>query len=353
MTRPDLNGPGDYENPDYNFTANLPNPATGGLNQFASRDRASWEEFIHNNWQGKTQDIGGGAEIIRIIAHEALMGVGNIVNGIFNGWFGSGSVGDPLEVQYTIEAIKDAIINGYNVETKVTSGIWTKPSNISELVVIMVGCGQNGGDGSTGNRGPGGVGGIGGGYIAQQIDPATLGSTVNYTVGASNGAVSSFGSYSTTPGGSGISTSFGFTPTTSAPGNGGNGGIGTFTESPSQSSTAGTSGSSSALATGGSGGAAGATASWPNNTYAGNGAAGGNVSAGSTTKCGGAGGGGGGGAGQAPASTTANAGAGGPGGYPGGAGGGGGARGAFYVNATSQAGAGGIGATGIIWIFWK
>lgn len=65
--------------------------------------------------------MGEPVDVIRLLAHAATANIASIINGIFNGWFGGGSVGDPQEVQYTIQAIADAVLNGYNVETKVTS----------------------------------------------------------------------------------------------------------------------------------------------------------------------------------------------------------------------------------------
>ncbi|SDT84729.1 hypothetical protein [Gordonia westfalica] len=93
--------------------------------------------------------MGEPVDVIRLLAHAATANIASIINGIFNGWFGGGSVGDPQEVQYTIQAIADAVLNGYNVETKVTSGTWTKPENITELIVGLIGCGKNGSDGTS------------------------------------------------------------------------------------------------------------------------------------------------------------------------------------------------------------
>ncbi|QGJ95819.1 minor tail protein [Gordonia phage EMoore] len=263
-----------------------------------------------------------------------------IISGIFNGWNGGGSVGDPLEVQYTIEQIKDAVINGYNVETKVTSGAWAKPATLNEIVVIAIGGGETGqnGQGTAGAS----TGGRGGGYLAQQLDPATIAASTPYVIGTANNSTS-FGSHvSTIPGVGGMSTQFGYTETQSMPGNGGLGGRGGTSDF---SPTAGTPGSSSVLAAGGAGGNRGTSGSDAGQP----GVAGGNVSAGTTTKCGGAGGGGGGG-GQLNL-VGFSGGPGGPGGYPGGGGGGGGGRSGGVGSATN--GAGGIGATGVLWIFWR
>lgn len=280
--------------------------------------------------RGANADMHGELEGVRGNLFNGLLGgftsvpaaLVPIINGIFNGWFGGGGVGDPLQVQYTIEAIKDAIINGYNVETKVTSGTWTKPEALNELIVTVVGAGQNGSSAIL----AGAPGGLGGGFVAQAIDPASVADETSYVVGT-NGGTTSFGSHVVSAAGTGgISTTLGFTATSSMPGTGGTGGAG---------NNPGTRGESTPLATGGAGGS-------PRQ----HGAAGGNVSPATTTKCGGAGGGGGGGTSNA----GSDAGSGGPGGYPGGGGGG-----AGYTNATSFSsnGAIGLGATGILWIFWR
>ena len=340
MTSPDQPGAG--LNSKYFLPANQANEATSGLSQFASADQAFWDDYAYNQWNPKFAGVGEPVDIIRLLAHAATANIAAIIGGLFNGWFGGGSVGDPQEVQYTIEAIKDAIINGYNVETKVQSGTWTKPANLTELVVICIGCGQNGENGQSQSRDSNG--GLGGGFIAQQVEPESVGATTPYVVGL-NGNPSSFGTHVvTTPGTGGISTSFGYTSTNSLPGDGGRGGRGGTSADPP---IAGSAGGSSALATGGSGGA---NASGGSDRHGKPGTAGGNVSAGTVTKCGGGGGGGGGGG--VPNFAPGNGGSGGPGGYPGGGGGGGGGQ-APYTIANGSNGAGGIGATGIIWIFWR
>lgn len=254
-----------------------------------------------------------------------------IINGIFNGWFGGGSVGDPLEVQYTIEAIKDAVINGYNVQTIVSSQAWTKPENLTELVVIVIGGGENGENGR-GSTDPA-KGGRGGGYLAQNLDPESVPATVQCTIGTRNNptsfgdlVVSSFGA-------NGIASQFGFTETNSLPGAGGNGGYST--------SIAAQNGQGTPLAAGGERGANGGSFG-----SGGNGGAGGNANPAAVTKAGGGGGGGGGGS----ATIGQTGGAGGPGGYPGGGGGGGGGN---SNTLTPNHGAGGYGATGIMFIYSK
>lgn len=308
------------------------NMAAGLTEEVANADPATIQQ--PSDIVPKTNGFFNGLPVSRLL-WDTIEG---IINGIHNGWFGGGGVGDPQQVQYTIEAIADAVINGYNVETKVTSGTWTKPANITELVVVAIGCGKNG---ANGNGSSVAQGGLGGGYLAQQIDPTTVASSTPYVVGT-GGNPSSFGSHVvTTPGGGGIATSFGYTTTSSTPGRGGNGGKG-YSDG-SGAATPGQSGEGSALAAGGAGGAAST-----NNTDQ-LGGAGSNVSAASVTKCGGGGGGGGGGG---PNSLgQQQGGAGGPGGYPGGGGGGGGGR--SSIIGVEPNGAGGIGATGVIWIFWR
>ncbi|QMU19365.1 hypothetical protein [Gordonia rubripertincta] len=334
MTSPDMGPGGSWEAPDGSRPWNTGDSSPDGLAFMAAADEEHWRETAFRApFRQSYNPIG--------VWSNGISGIFTaIIGGLFNGWFGGGSVGDPLEVQYTIEAIKDAIINGYNVETKVQSGTWTKPANLTELIVICVGCGQNGANGVT-DTATRAAGGLGGGYVAQQVPVEDLPSSISYTVGTSNGASSTFGSYaSTTPGQGGISSSFGFTPTTSLPGNGGGGGLGNRS---GVDSTAGLAGQSTPLAAGGAGGARGTGA---NNGSPGS--AGGNANPASVTKCGGAGGGGGGGA-QTSFVIPFSGGPGGPGGYPGGGGGGGGGS---SLNGGSN-GAGGIGATGIIWIFWR
>ena len=273
------------------------------------------------------------------------------IQGIHNGWFGSGATGDPLEVQYTIESIKDTVMNGATVETKTSSGTWTKPPGIVELTVIMISAGYNGANGTVGGgTRPGGVPGWGGSFRAQVLDPSLLPDSIPYTVGT-NGAASTFGDISVqTPVGGpqnaarGDMISFSeATPSLPAA----RGGQGGQSGQRNADNTAGSPGQASLLGTGGSGGARKV-----NGGTAGPGTAGGNVSLTAATKCGGGGGGGGGGA-QTADFTNAEAGPGAPGGYPGGPGGGGGSCYNGSLFAEGIAGAGGLGAHGVIWIIHR
>lgn len=272
-----------------------------------------------------------------------------VINGIFNGWFGDGGVGDPLQVQYTIEAIKDAVINGYVVHTVVWDEVWEKPENLVELTVIGIGGGRNGSDGSSTAGGPGGTGGASGGYIAQTFNPADVPDSVPIVIGNA-GQPTRFGDLFEVDGGvGGISSQFGYTPTNSTPGRGGDGGSGVSSNIGSVSAP-GKDGGSSAAGAGGAGGIGRSGSSGDG----GPGGAGANVSAAATTKSGGGGGGGGGGGPAASLVTgTRWGGAGGPGGYPGAGGGGGGGRGGAGTGASTGAGAGGPGAKGILWIYYK
>lgn len=264
--------------------------------------------------------------------------------GIVAGWTGGSSSGADADVYDTVSDIRAAVLSGYTVEIKTSSGTWTKPSEITELAAILVGGGQAGANGGSGSLGPGGAGGDSGGFLAYSIDPASVGATVSVTVAAAGG-VSSFGSYTSAAGAGGLATQFGYSATSSTPGGGGNGGTGASADT---AAAAGVPGGSSAVAPGGTAGSGGATNG--GGTNGGDGTA---VSAGAVTKCGGSGGGGGGGAGRRTNFGSHQGGNGGIGAYPGGGGGGGGGGSSGITGGSANPGSGGAGAAGCVWIFYR
>ncbi len=310
---------------------------------------AAVQDFVNNLVNAILQAIRGvpvvGGTLANIVsevgglnttANQAQSTADAVQAGIVNGWSGGPTSGADADTYNTLSAVRDAILSGYTVETFTSSGTWSNPSGLTELVVICVGGGGNGTSGANGQAGSGstaagGTGGTSGGYIAASVDPSTLPSTVTVTVGAA-GNTSSFGSYVvSSAGGGGIASSFGYSATSSTPGAGGNGG-GTVTNTGTSSGAPGT---PSAAGAGGAGGSIGG----------GSGTAGGSVSVAAVTKCGG-GGGGGGGSGN---TSSRNGGTGGAGGYPGGGGGGGGAG--MYHVFSGAGGGGGSGAAGVVWVF--
>jgi len=239
-------------------------------------------------------------------------------------------------------SVKSGLTGGWTVDVITADGaVWTNPGSITLMWVVCFGGGAKGTDGGgTGSSG-GGAGGVAGDYVAQQINPSLLPSTVTCTVGlgsTTSKTVTSFGSIlsttSETPGY--IGSPLGYFASVSFPGNGGNGGgvsgAGNIT-SPGITGTAGYS------AVGGFGG--GATG----NLLSANGTSGANAPTGGSAYSGGAGGGGGGGVYSAASkSTTVYGGNGGSGGFPGGGGGGGG--GAKIATGTGNSAVGGTGANG-------
>lgn len=294
---------------------------------------------------------------LKSTADTALDTSNQIVEDTNAGWTGGTPTGTPTAVYDTITEIRDAVNGVYTVEVKTTSGTWTNPGGITEFWAICIGSGDAGGrggatasgifsyggggrDASPSNR----VGASGGKYIAQQINPADLTSTVSYTVPAGGtpagstgpviggaGAPAVFGAYVSSDintNGS-ISSLLGFyDANSSGPGVGGLGG----NVNTSDAAFKGTDGANTPLAVGGTGGALGGSS----------GSAGGNASLTGQTRCGGAGGGGGGG------NATGTAGGGGAGGFPGGGGGGGGA-----ARSGNTPGLGGNGANGAIVLIYR
>lgn len=317
-----------------------PNDAASWIrtNIFGIRDTANSADTKATNAQTAAGNASTAASNAAALANAASAATTNVVQSMFNTWFGSGSNGSTQDVITTVQAIKDATMNGYTVETKTASGTWTKPAGLSELVVICVGAGE---DGGAATNTTGGSAGLSGGFIVQAIPVESVGATVSFTVGTSNGARTSFGSFvQSNPSEGGQATQFGYAVTASIPGDGGKGGDGYKTTGTAVPAQPGGDGGGTPLAAGGAGGAIG-----PND-----GAPGGAADAGALTKCGGGGGGGGGG-GVATLMGFGNGGNGANGGFPGGGAGGAGSKG--NPNTFGRNGTPGKGAPGVLWIFWK
>lgn len=268
---------------------------------------------------------------LKSTADDALSTSNQIVEDTNAGWTGGTPSGTPTSVYDTVTEIRNAVSGVYTIEVKTTSGTWTNPGGIVEFWAICISSGAGGTGGGAAPSGStsgsiGIAGGGGGTYVAQQINPSALGSTVSYTVpaGGAGGAplVSGTGAVGS-PGGARSAATFGslatsnitdsgaisalvgyYDATVSAAGGGGTGG-----RKNASTQVAGTAGKSTPLATGGAGGSG----------AGGNGQAGGNASLTGQTRCGGAGGGGG------TGNQGGKGGDGGNGGFPGGGGGGGGA----------------------------
>lgn len=287
-------------------------------------------------------------------AADRIDDIGGIVSGIFNGWFGSGATGSVAEVQTTIEAVKDAVINGWNISTFVsTTANFTTFAGCTELKLIAISAPSGASNG--GNK-AGGGGGIGGKHKAVTVDPSGL-AGLDISLGTSGNPIVFRARNLTTPhtgaellrvdyqSVGGIATGpEGYAPSASHAGAGGSGGEGgTASLGNSNSGSPGTPGASTADATGGAGGT---SADSSNGTAGG---AGGAVSGAALVKCGGAGGGGGGGAGTTALATVMQAGNGGAGGFPGGAGGGGGGA----SGGGSKVGTAGNPGAPCGWVMWK
>jgi hypothetical protein len=260
----------------------------------------------------------------------------------FNAWYGSGGTGGSANMSQVISSIKSSI-DGWMVEVINTSGTWTRPAdtaNILEFWAICVGSGAGGDAGTSGLFGAvGGNGGVPGRWMAKQITPSNIGSTVTCTIGAGgagrtshlgsspdNGNPSSFGSLcsSTEALTASIGSLVGFyAATDSRPGVGGNGG------DEAGGGKAGSAGAATPTAAGGAGGAAGGASGAP-------GAA---ATLTGSNRAGGGGGGGGGGS-NTPPYIGGNGGA---GGRPGGGGGGGGGVQSAVATASGDGGDGGHG----------
>lgn len=223
--------------------------------------------------------------------------------------------------------LKNSLVAGYNVVTITTSGtIWNKPADISELYVACFGGGARGEDGNTERRSNGG---LSGGYVASELDPTDVPSSVTCTIGSGSStspSATSFGSILSSEDNyrGFVAAPLGLMATGGQPGNGGAGGFNVLNGDGQAGQT---------TAAGAAGGA---------NTPFGGGAG----KAGSNGAFFGLaqGGGGGGGGGSCNSGLTVG-GNGGVGGYPGGGGGGGG-RGTLN-------GLGGNGGNGLMLIIYK
>ena len=276
---------------------------------------------------------------------------------IYNGFYSSGGTGSSSEVQTTLTDIKTQLVGGWTVQTITTSSTWTRPWSSTlprEFWAICISGGGGGGGGRIGTTNgvdlAPGYGGAGGKYVAQQIDPADVPSTVSVTIGA-GGSGGAPGGYTGAAGGS---TSFGalasasnstpvsaigslvgyYDASTSGGGQGGDG------RSAQGTSSSGTAGADTPLAFGGALAYSSAPGSYT--TYDG-----GTASLTGQTRCGGGGGGGG----NSYVSSSAFRGAG-NGGYPGGGGGGAGSWSAAG-NFGKVAGSGGNGANGAVVVLWR
>lgn len=118
----------------------------------------------------------------------------------------------------------DALVGGIlsNIRIYTSSSTWTKPSDLSFIIVEVIGAGGGGGGAasSTASNNALGKGGGAGGYSWKKIVAASLGSSEDYVVGAAGTA----GSAGNNAGGTGGDSSFGTTPILT--GNGGVGGTG-------------------------------------------------------------------------------------------------------------------------------
>lgn len=90
MTSPNLPGAGtDFGQ--YFIPANVANGETGGLADFASRERGDWEAMQTQQWDDKLKPMGEPLDVIRILANIAIGVLGGTFEDFFN-MFGQHSV---------------------------------------------------------------------------------------------------------------------------------------------------------------------------------------------------------------------------------------------------------------------
>ncbi|AXN53620.1 minor tail protein [Gordonia phage Ronaldo] len=328
------------------------------LSTWSARSENQWKDITRGNARSGYDNAAAGrnslfGQLSSVAAGlaDVVSDLGTVVSGIFDNWFGGGSTGDPLEVGYTIQAIRDAVIEGATVVTVTSNGTRVIPSTITECHAIVIGGGENGQDGSNSLTGSATRtnGGRGGSFKSVPLDVNTVkGQTLTITVGVNGsattvklGATTLASAQSGEVGGIAVGV-YGYTGTTSIPGDGGKGGYGAAS---GQDGVNGLDGTASAVAAKGIGGTV-SSSSGPRN-----GTAGGNADPAASVKSGAAGGGGG--AGGHTASLAGDAGSGGPGGYPGGGGGGGGCGANGGLAGSGDNGPGGTGGPGIAWLVYK
>lgn len=300
----------------------------------------------------KVSHVGTRATAVTSDASDALENAGDALDlasgtntAAYNAWYGSGGTGGTANMTAVINSIKSSVADGWTVEVINTSGTWTRPAPVDRIIEFWAICIGGGGGGDKGESkttgSSGGDGGIPGRWMAKQITPSSIGSTVSVTVGAGgagrashlgspsdNGGASSFGSLCSSS--EALTASIGslvgfYSASDSRPGVGGRGG------DEAGGAKAGTGGGSTPLASGGAaGGVSGGQGA--------SGGPGGNANLSGAIRAGGGGGGGGG-----ASNTPLVGGVGGAGGRPGGGGGGGGAAWSFSPTAGGNGGDGGHG----------
>ncbi|WP_409428376.1 hypothetical protein [Mycobacterium sp. SMC-11] len=293
---------------------------------------------------GEPPDIGSAA-VAAVGSAQAT--AADTAAAVHNGWYGSGGTGDPTEAKQAVVAIKDTILAGYSAQGFSANGVWTRPENCIECIVVAIGAGVGG---APGQLEFGGEGGLNGGYVAKTLPRDGIPETLTISVGATEAATTTItGPWepvvsSVYGSAGGIVNASGYIYSTSKPGRGGTGGM-----AGQQAGQNGNRGESSALALGGPGGRGNSASQISTD-----GSAGANVSIENSVPCGGSGGGGGGGGnGSSTLPGGRNGRNGGPGGFPGGGGGGGGAGALNGALGNGTPGNGGTFGKGAAWIIWR